>query len=173
MMTCKLCEHAKTLSQTKKINESPTSPLLVQGQESRNAVTVSKFAKRKSFNQPVPSPVPAVGLLESPLEMKSAMRDSSLVSKSQRKLCSWGLVWKKNKSEKSEDDVIKFRLENIILRGSKHMTQSEPVCHLCNEPYNSDLTYILCETCNSKPSYFTYSISFSISLCLVRFSVFS
>lgn len=147
-MTCKQCDHAKTLPQIKKANESPTSPLLLLGQESQNAVTVGKGAKRKSFNQPVPPPVPAVGLLASSLEMKSATPDSSSAQKNQRKLCSWGLIWKKNKSE----DGTKFRLEDIILRGNKHMTWSGPVCHLCNKPYNSDLTYIRCETCKSKPA---------------------
>ncbi|KAG5566604.1 hypothetical protein RHGRI_002233 [Rhododendron griersonianum] len=146
LMTCKQCDHAKTLPQTKQANESPTSPLLLLGQESQNAVTVGKGAKRKSFNQPVPPPVPAVGLLASSLEMKSATPDSSSAQKNQRKLCSWGLIWKKNKSE----DGTKFRLEeDIILRGNKHMTWSGPVCHLCNKPYNSDLTYIRCETCKN------------------------
>ncbi|KAA8550243.1 hypothetical protein F0562_001927 [Nyssa sinensis] len=76
--------------------------------------------------------------------MKPATRDSSLVTKSQRKLCSWGLIWKK---KKAKDTGIDFRLKNILLRGNPDTSFSGPVCHLCHKPYNSDLMYICCETC--------------------------
>ena len=148
LITCKQCCHTKTLPQTESSNESPTSPLLLQGQESRDAITASKGAKQKRCNQSLTS----VCHLESPLEIKSAMHDSSVVPINRRKLCSWGLIWKKNKPEKNGVD---FRMTNILLRGNSDMSRSGdsgPICHLCSNPYNSNLTYICCETCTSKPA---------------------
>ncbi|GFY99236.1 PHD finger family protein [Actinidia rufa] len=145
LITCKECCHTKTLPQTESSNESPTSPLLLQGQESRDAIRASKGAKQKRCNQSLTS----VCHLESPLEIKSAMHDSSVVPTNRRKLCSWGLIWKKNKPEKNGVD---FRMKNILLRGNSDMSRSGdsgPICDLCSNPYNSNLTYICCETCTN------------------------
>uniref|UniRef100_A0A5B6ZD09 DDT domain-containing protein PTM n=1 Tax=Davidia involucrata TaxID=16924 RepID=A0A5B6ZD09_DAVIN len=139
LITCKQCYQTKALSQNEKSNKSLTSPLLLQGQDIQNALTITRGAKQKVHNQPLAS----AGTLESS-EIKPATHDSSLATKSQRKLCSWGLIWKK----KNVDDTdIDFRLKNILLRGNPDMSWSGPVCYLCEKAYNSDLIYICCEAC--------------------------
>ncbi|PSR86517.1 DDT domain-containing protein [Actinidia chinensis var. chinensis] len=138
MGTCKQCYQAKTLRQRENSEESPTSPLLLQGQKLHNAVTVSKGAKQNSINQPLTS----VRQSQISLKTKPAMKDCDLATKN-RKLSSWGLIRKKN----PEGYGIDFRLNNILLRNNSDVSWLEPVCHLCHEPYNSDLMYIRCETC--------------------------
>ncbi|KAL7173835.1 hypothetical protein ACSBR2_033155 [Camellia fascicularis] len=142
LITCRQCSHAKAIAQSENSNESPTSPLLSQGQEFQNAVTVSKGAKQKTFNQPLTS----VGHSPSSMEMKPATHDSNLATKNRRKLCSWGLIWKR---KNPDDDGSDFRLKNILLRGNSDMSWLEPVCHLCQKTYNSNLVYIRCETCQN------------------------
>ncbi|GFZ12846.1 PHD finger family protein [Actinidia rufa] len=135
LITCKQCCYTKTLPQTESVNESPTSPLLLQGQEWRDAVTVSKGAKWKKCNQSLTS----VGHLESSLETKSAMHDASVVPVNGCKLCSWGLIWKRNRPEENGVDL---RKKSLLLRGNSDMScsgDSGPVCHLCSNPYNSNL----------------------------------
>ncbi|KAF5931088.1 hypothetical protein HYC85_031961 [Camellia sinensis] len=142
LITCRQCSHTKAIAQSENSNESPTSPLLSQGQEFQNAVTVSKGAKQKTFNQPLTS----VGHSPSSMEMKPATHDSNLATKNRRKLCSWGLIWKR---KNPDDDGSDFRLKNILLRGNSDMSWLEPVCHLCQKTYNSNLVYIRCETCQN------------------------
>ncbi|PSR89894.1 DDT domain-containing protein [Actinidia chinensis var. chinensis] len=136
-VTCKQCYPAKTLPQRENSKESPNSPLLLQGQKLPNAATVSKGAKQKSINQPLTS----VRQSQNSLKTKPAMKDCDLATKN-RKLGSWGLIRKKN-----PENGIDFRLNNILLRSNSDGSWLEPVCHLCHEPYNSDLMYIRCETC--------------------------
>ncbi|KAL7198312.1 hypothetical protein ACSBR2_020753 [Camellia fascicularis] len=142
LITCKRCSPTKTIPKSENSNESSTRPLLLQGQEFQNAVTVSKGAKQKSFIQPSTP----VGHLGSFLKIKSAPRGSSLAAKNRHRLCSWGLIWKK---KNHEDNGIDFRLKNLLLRGNSDMSWPGPVCHLCHKPYNSDLMYIRCETCKN------------------------
>ena len=68
--------------------------------------------------------------------------------------------------ENVEDSEIDFRLKNILLRGNPDTNWSRPVCHLCHQPYNSDLMYICCETCKSEPALD------NICYCFLSFSVF-
>ncbi|KAF5937654.1 hypothetical protein HYC85_025160 [Camellia sinensis] len=135
LITCKRCSPTKTIPKSENSNESSTRPLLLQGQEFQNAVTVSKGAKQKSFIQPSTP----VGHLGSFLKIKSAPRGSSLAAKNRHRLCSWGLIWKK---KNLEDNGIDFRLKNLLLRGNSDMSWPGP-------PYNSDLMYIRCETCKN------------------------
>nr|KYP68630.1 Nucleosome-remodeling factor subunit BPTF [Cajanus cajan] len=65
-------------------------------------------------------------------------------SKRPRKICSWGIIWKKKNNEDTGND---FSRRNILLKGGSSMPQSQPVCHLCSKPYSSDLMYICCEAC--------------------------
>ena len=182
LITCKQCHHAKALVQNKSCNESPTSPLPLQRQEYPNLMTVNKGGRPKANNQSLAS----VRTRDTRSELKQATRDirselkqatsdSSLANKSRRKLCSWGIIWKK---KNSEDTGIDFRLKNILLKGSLDVRRLEPVCHLCQKPYRSDLMYICCETCNSKfaldidATCFLTKDAYSLSLCVFYYYYF-
>ncbi|CAK9136852.1 unnamed protein product [Ilex paraguariensis] len=142
LITCKQCYHTKARPQTENRNDSPTGPLLLGGQEFRNAVTVTKG--RQVGNSRL---VASDGTLELSSEMKST-NDSSSTRRSRNKLRSWGLIWKKKNGDATATDFIST---NILLKGDPDVEWSRPVCHLCKQPYNSDLMYIRCGTCNSKP----------------------
>ena len=143
LIMCKHCNHAQAFAQNEISKESPTSPLALHGRECHNLLTVPKGGRPLCSNQPLAS----VRTHDTHSELKQASSDSSLASKNRRRLCSWGIIWKK---KNSEDTGIDFRLKNIILKGSLGIHQLKPVCHLCHKPYRSDLMYICCETCNSK-----------------------
>ncbi|XP_027347910.1 DDT domain-containing protein PTM-like [Abrus precatorius] len=174
LTTCKQCYHARLLARKETSNESPTSPLLLQGQES-NPGTVLKGPRPKSYDQllksartksnnPDMKQVTPVAVLkgmkakcyeqeststrtkDSHSDMKQVTSDSTLAAKSHRKNCSWGIIWKK---KNNEDTDIDFRLKNILLKGGSCIPQLKPVCHLCRKPYRSDLMYICCETCGN------------------------
>ncbi|CAK9150506.1 unnamed protein product [Ilex paraguariensis] len=140
LITCNQCYHTKALSQTENNNESPTSPLFLQGQEFHSAVTVTR-GRQVGYSRPLAS----VGTSELSSEMKSSTQDSS-ITKNRHKLCSWGLRWKK---KNVEDTGLDFRSKNILFKGSPGKNWLKPTCHLCNQPYNSDLMYICCETCTN------------------------
>lgn len=138
LITCKQCYHTKALSQTENNYESPTSPLLLQRQEFA-PVMARKAEKPIGCDQPSM----AVKTVQHASDSKSVNASKS-GSKSKRKLCSWGLIWRKKNCEDTGSD---FRSKNILLRGSRGFGLSGPLCHLCRQPYNCDLTYIRCETC--------------------------
>ncbi|XP_021609320.1 DDT domain-containing protein PTM isoform X2 [Manihot esculenta] len=136
MITCKQCYNAKAVS-LENSNESPTTPLPFQGQDPHNIPTATKITRIKFRNQPLVS----IRTQESSSEMKQTT--PSLASKNRNRLCSWGVIWMK----KNIDTGIDFRRENILLKGNSESLK--PVCNLCKKPYNRDLMYIHCETCNS------------------------
>ncbi|KAK6936155.1 DDT domain [Dillenia turbinata] len=142
LTTCKRCSRVQVLAQNENRNGSPTSPLPVQVQEYQNAVSATKSLKKKVHNQQSASR----GAQDScSNNKKKTTGSSSWATKSkQRKLCNWGLIWRK---KNSEDTGIDFRLRNIMLKGSPDVSLCKPVCHLCHGSYNSDLMYICCETC--------------------------
>ncbi|KAL3530436.1 hypothetical protein ACH5RR_009758 [Cinchona calisaya] len=140
LITCKQCYHTKALTQTGSSNESPTSPLLLERREF-TTVMVSKAEKLTDYDQSSM----AVESLQHSSDSKS-INPSKSGSKSKRKLLSWGLIWRK---KNSDDTGIDFRLKNILLKGNRDMDLSGPLCHLCRQPYNSDLMYIRCETCSN------------------------
>ncbi|GAB4859715.1 hypothetical protein Ancab_011195 [Ancistrocladus abbreviatus] len=140
IITCRLCYHGKVLPQSNSSVESPTSPLALQGQEYQKAPAVSNSAKQKGNHQQTSS----VGTIESCSEMKTAAPDSSLVTKNRKRLCHWGLIWKKKNADDTGAD---FRLKHIMWRGNPDMKVESPLCHLCQKPYNRNLMYIRCETC--------------------------
>ncbi|PSR95231.1 DDT domain-containing protein [Actinidia chinensis var. chinensis] len=77
------------------------------------------------------------------------MHDASVIPVNGRKLCSWGLIWKRNRPEEYGVD---FRMKSLLLRGNSDMScsgDSGPVCHLCRNPYNSNLMYVRCESCTN------------------------
>jgi hypothetical protein len=63
----------------------------------------------------------------------------------------FGLVWKKNKSDK--DDGSKFRADDVILKSKDSIGSSiRPTCCLCDKDYSPDFLYVRCEKCRSKSS---------------------
>ncbi|KAJ7947925.1 DDT domain-containing protein PTM [Quillaja saponaria] len=140
LITCKQCYHANLLVQNETSNLSPTSPLLMQGPEHSSA-TVTKGPKPKC-NQALK----ATRNQDTWSGRKQDASDSSLVAKSRRRPCSWGIIWRKKNNENTGID---FRLNNILLRGGSEEQQLKPVCLLCQKPYRPHLMYICCETCKN------------------------
>lgn len=134
VVLCKRCYNAKALSQKEIRNESPTTPLNLQMQECRNLVTVTKGSVSNHRAQDTHV-------------TKQISSDSILSTKSRRRVCSWGIIWKK---KNSKDTGTTFRQNNILLSGGANVHRLEPICHLCRKPYRSDLMYVCCETCKSK-----------------------
>lgn len=163
LTTCKQCHHAMLLAPNETIDESPTSPLILQRQENSSgtvfkgprskaghsdtkqvsSMSASKGPKRKCHEQTLTS----TKRKNSHPETKQAASDSTSASSARRNNCSWGIIWKK---KINEDPNIDFRMKNILLKGGSDIPDLEPVCHLCKKAYRSDLMYICCETCQSK-----------------------
>ncbi|OQU78704.1 hypothetical protein SORBI_3008G033900 [Sorghum bicolor] len=60
----------------------------------------------------------------------------------------FGLVWKKNKSDK--DDGSKFRADDVILKSKDSIGSSiRPTCCLCDKDYSPDFLYVRCEKCRN------------------------
>ncbi|XP_047168001.1 DDT domain-containing protein PTM-like isoform X3 [Vigna umbellata] len=142
LATCKQCHHAKLLTQKESCNESPTSPLLLEGQE-QSTSAVLKGSGPKCDGQELMSS----RTKNSRSDTKRFASDFPLETKGRSRNCSWGIIWKK---KNNEDTGFDFRLKNILLKGGSGLPQLEPVCRLCQKPYNSDLMYICCETCKRK-----------------------
>ncbi|CAI9778362.1 unnamed protein product [Fraxinus pennsylvanica] len=136
LITCKQCYQTQALTRTEICNASPRSPLL-QGRDVLNTATANKRGKQAIYNGSSAS----VGTGQRLPEVKSI--DSSVAVNKGKKL-SWGLIWRK---KNCEDNGIDFRLKNILLKGNPHMDLTRPDCRLCSQPYNSDLMYVRCETC--------------------------
>lgn len=176
LTTCKQCYHARLLAQKENTNESPTSPLLLQGRENNSGTflngsrpkshdQVLKSSRTKANNPNVKQVTPVTALKgtkakyyeQEPTSTRTkdnnhfgtpqVASEATLTGKKPRKNCSWGLIWQKKNNEDTDND---FWLRNILLKGGSNMPQLKPVCHLCRKPYMSDLTYICCETCQSK-----------------------
>ncbi|KAG4972219.1 hypothetical protein JHK85_038640 [Glycine max] len=139
LATCKQCHHAKLLTQKQSCYESPTSPLLLQGQE-RSTSAVLKGPRPNGDGQGLMS----AKTKNSRLDMKRVASDFPLETKGRSRSCSWGIIWKK---KNNEDTGFDFRLKNILLKEGSGLPQLDPVCRLCHKPYRSDLMYICCETC--------------------------
>ncbi|KAL6563659.1 hypothetical protein OROGR_002618 [Orobanche gracilis] len=134
LITCKQCQTEAT-TQVQSRNRSPTSPLLLQGRDFRNPCTATKRVKSIGYQGS------SASVKERSSEVKSTNRSAG--EKKNRKLPT-GLIWKKNNCE---DTGIDFRLKNILLRAISDTVSIKPVCRLCSQPYNADLMYIHCQTC--------------------------
>uniref|UniRef100_A0A7N0U7F0 Uncharacterized protein n=1 Tax=Kalanchoe fedtschenkoi TaxID=63787 RepID=A0A7N0U7F0_KALFE len=139
-ITCKQCYFMKPLTQGETSN-SPTSPLLpFQGQgQGRSAMKSIKGSKLISVDQPLS----AAGNDKSHHAKRPSASHSTLTKKKKNKILSWGLIWKKKKTDNNCD----FLRTNFLLRGTVCFESAKPACTLCQKPYNPDLTYIRCETC--------------------------
>ncbi|PIN00987.1 Nucleosome remodeling factor, subunit NURF301/BPTF [Handroanthus impetiginosus] len=138
LITCKHCSEARAMTQVQSSYGSPTSPLHLQSRDFSNAGTTKTRGKSAGHKR---TSAASAGTLEYSSERKPTT-GSAVAKKSKNK--HWGLIWRK---KNCEDTGIDFRLKNILLKGNPDMDLSNPVCRLCNQPYNADLMYIRCETC--------------------------
>ena len=152
LIICKQCYHAKVLAQNETSTKSPTNLLPLQGRDFHSAPAVSKGMQVRSSIQPmkplasVRSKENSVRIQERGSDTKQSASFSGLTLK-RRKLCNWGVIWRKKNSDGTGID---FRCANILTRGGSDNHFLKPTCELCEQPYNSDLMYIHCETCRSK-----------------------
>ncbi|MED6155470.1 hypothetical protein PIB30_005674 [Stylosanthes scabra] len=166
LTTCNQCYHAKLLAKKETSNESPTSPLLLQGREN-NTLTILKGPKPKysdlaqksakaKDSRPDAKQVASMTVLK---EAKSSTRSkdshpdskqpasgSSSATTTRKRNCSWGVIWKKKNIDDTGEE---FRLKNILLKGGSGTPHLQPTCHLCRKAYRSDLMYIHCESCSN------------------------
>ncbi|RYR23376.1 hypothetical protein Ahy_B03g068612 isoform B [Arachis hypogaea] len=169
LTTCNQCYHAKFLAQKETSNESPTSPLLLQGREN-NSLTILKGLKSKysdlaqksakaKDSRPEAKQAKQVASMTVLKEAKTSTKSkdshpdrkqlasgSSSATATHRRNCSWGVIWKKKNIDDTGDE---FRLKNILLKGASGILQEPPICHLCRKKYCSDLMYIHCESCSN------------------------
>lgn len=139
---CKQCYHTRSTTPNQDFNSTKVQLSLQQKQH---------------------IPLPIVNVKAPPKKKPS---DINRGSASKKGTClSNGLIWKKKNSKL--DLGADFRLNNILLRGNPGMDPSRrPLCHLCNEPYNSNLMYIRCESCSGETS-------MSFCLCFPGISTFA
>lgn len=135
--TCKQCNQHRVLSQANCTDESPTSPLVLQGQYFPKPTSANKGVDVGTFSRPSAS----IATLKHSSAMKHG-NSSKSTAKTKRNL---GVIWRK----KSEDTGTDFRLRNILLKGHPDGDSLIPICHLCRNPYDPDLMYIRCETCSN------------------------
>ncbi|XP_023738116.1 DDT domain-containing protein PTM [Lactuca sativa] len=183
LITCKRCYQEKYVNVKPQVQiqingDSPTSPLLLQGQESQHSTTSIKVEKQNGFeirqhhvptisnqsaqkNHPTPS---------QPKTSKSGKKSSKniLPTQSVDQIQSSSKKPKNNNSSKKRSKVtgakltlgliwrkknpdetgIDFRLKNLLLKNNPNGHLLAPSCHLCNKPYDSSLMYIHCEGCS-------------------------
>ncbi|KAL8484395.1 hypothetical protein ACS0TY_026892 [Phlomoides rotata] len=139
VITCKQCCESQGATRVGNIRVPPTCPSLLQGRDSPIPVTATKHVNPIGGKGASTS----LGPSEDSSEVKST--DLSAVAKKTRK-SNWGLIWRK---KNCEDTGIDFRLKNVLMRGNVDKGVLNPVCRLCNKPYNADLMYICCETCKT------------------------
>ncbi|KAK6247305.1 hypothetical protein QUC31_018870 [Theobroma cacao] len=149
LIICKQCYHAKVLGQNEISTKSPIIPLPLQGRDCLSAPAVTKGMQVKSSAQPI-KPLASIRSKENSVRIQERSSDtkqsaslSGLATK-RSKLCNWGVIWRKKNSDETGID---FRRANIVARGGSDNHFLKPVCELCEQPYNSDLMYIHCETC--------------------------
>ncbi|XWS73973.1 hypothetical protein CRYUN_Cryun02cG0175400 [Craigia yunnanensis] len=148
LIICKQCYHAKILAQNEISTKSPTSLLPLQGRDCYSAPAITKGMQVKSSVKPT-KPLASIRNKENSVRIQEKSSDTKHASLSglatkRSKLCNWGVIWRKKKSEETEID---FRRANILTRGGSDNHFLKPICELCEQPYNSDLMYIHCETC--------------------------
>ncbi|KAK9068589.1 hypothetical protein SSX86_012704 [Deinandra increscens subsp. villosa] len=164
LITCKRCYIEKAAASKNEIaGDSPTSPLLLQGQESHHSATVIKAGKQNGHERRFEYSNPTS---DQPQKSKSTKKNSksrllqsvdrkpknnssskgSTRKNSKSNKLSFGLIWKK---KNLSDTGTEFRINNILLKGNPNGHLLGPKCQLCMKPYNSNLMYILCEKCNN------------------------
>ncbi|KAJ0816436.1 putative transcription factor & chromatin remodeling DDT family [Helianthus annuus] len=160
LITCKRCYIEKeAASKTEVVGDSPTSPLLLQGQESQHSATVIKIklGRQNGHESSLEYSNPTSNHKKSKSGKKSSKsrvlqsvdqkpKSNNLKTGSKKKtnrLC-LGLIWK---NKNPDDTGTKFRINNILMKGNPNGHLLAPKCHLCAKPYNPDYMYIKCEQC--------------------------
>ncbi|XP_022729201.1 DDT domain-containing protein PTM-like isoform X2 [Durio zibethinus] len=149
LIICKQCYHAKVLAQNEVNTKSPTTMLSMQGRDCHSTPAVTKGMQVKGSTKPI-KPLASIRIKENSVrtqerssDMKQSASLSGLAAK-RSKLCNWGVIWRKKNSNETGID---FRRANILTKGGSDNHFLKPICELCEQPYNSDLMYIHCETC--------------------------
>ncbi|XP_026656650.1 DDT domain-containing protein PTM-like isoform X2 [Phoenix dactylifera] len=143
--TCKLCYHTKSATLNTSRKEILDNHL--PSQKQNPLVAGPKIRLQIGF----PPAAQSVGAAEAHPERRPLASGSNSECKAKRSGTwqSCGLIWKRKKGDESGQD---FRAKNIILKSKEGMNPSKkPICCLCNRSYRSDLMYICCEKCQSKP----------------------
>lgn len=155
---CKKCCQNRALTGVKCSDESPTSPLLLQGQYFPKQISAKKGVNVGNSSRLSAS----VATLKHSSDRKHG-NSSNSTTKKKHKL---GVVWRK----KNEDTGIEFRLRNIFLKGNLDGDFPRLTCYLCRKPYNPDLMYIRCETCTSKfvPGRNSFNLVI-LNICFITF----
>lgn len=110
---------------TAKVEAQPLAKVATQNITSAQVVPKTKAKKSKSEKEKKPKNVQAITY--------------------------FGLVWKKNKSDK--DDGSEFRANDVILKSKDGIGSSvRPTCCLCGKAYSPNFLYVRCERCRSKSS---------------------
>lgn len=134
MTNCKQCYKNRTLTQDESSKESPSSPLLMRGQDFGIHMSARKGGKVGSCSNPSASCA------------TSKMKNSSSSNLATKTKPHWGVIWRK----KNDDTGSDFRFKHILLKGNPDMDLLRPSCYLCHKPYDPFLMYIRCETCTRK-----------------------
>ncbi|KAK9058650.1 hypothetical protein SSX86_023492 [Deinandra increscens subsp. villosa] len=162
---CKRCYVKKDVTPKREIvGNSPTSPLLLQGQDSQHSTTLIEVGKQNGHERPLEYSSLASGqpkkgtsakknsknhplqsVERKPKSINTTSKGSKRKNSKSSKLC-LGLIWKK---KNANDTGTEFRTNNLLLKGNPNGHLLAPKCHLCTQPYNSELMYILCEKCNN------------------------
>lgn len=146
----KLQSYKSPFAQNDISNKSPTTPLFVHGRQVHSTPAVAKSAPVKvSFLPPKPpasvvSAGSSIKTKENRSEVKHRASAASMAEKPRKKICHWGIIWRKRNSEETG---IEFRRANLLIKGGSDNQLVKPVCHLCQQPYNLELMYVHCETC--------------------------
>ncbi|XP_075075568.1 DDT domain-containing protein PTM isoform X3 [Nicotiana tabacum] len=131
MTNCKQCYKNRTLTQDESSKESPSSPLLMRGQDFGIHMSARKGGKVGSCSNPSASCA------------TSKMKNSSSSNLATKTKPHWGVIWRKKNNNTGSD----FRFKHILLKGNPDMDLLRPSCYLCHKPYDPFLMYIRCETC--------------------------
>ncbi|KAJ8563488.1 hypothetical protein K7X08_031940 [Anisodus acutangulus] len=134
MTSCKQCYQNRALTQAESSNESPSSPLLMQGKDLLIPVSARKGGKVGSCSNPSASTATPTHFSM----VKPASSNLATKTKPQH----WGVIWRKQ-----DEDTGDFRFKHILLKGNPDRDSLRPSCRLCCKPYDPYLMYIRCETC--------------------------
>ncbi|KAM0052677.1 putative chromatin regulator PHD family [Helianthus debilis subsp. tardiflorus] len=171
--------HERPLEHSNPISSQPEiEPLLLEGQESQHLTSLNHVGKQNSHEKPLAcsnsisrqpeidttgeesSENPPLQSVDQGTTGKENSQNPPLQSvdqkpedfnpgkglkKRNKKVC-LGLIWKKRSVDDTGDE---FRKNNILLKDDPNGRLLAPKCYLCKQPYNSELMYILCESCNN------------------------
>jgi hypothetical protein len=156
---CKSC-HAKRVSQTlvPKVIQTrqpmPLPPQDIKKVEKVEQVTASATKVKFQIGGTGSAPRQAVQAVVSTVaepESRSGQKRKKPSPPTGEPIC-YGLRWRR---EGKPDTGVDFRSENLVLKCKQGIDLSrQPICCLCNKPYDPDHMYIRCEKCLCKHLFF-------------------